>query len=155
MAARNKLLNRFAPEGRALAFPLLLLFPLAARANPNTLDAESVLALGIVAFWALVVESGLVTLALSFRGICIMPVFITLLMANVGVFVFGFVPLNGDIPLGVLEGLVVIVDSVLVKTLLAFSIFQGEDFAGVTWRRSLVACLIGNGASFLVGVMAG
>ena len=134
---------------------LVLLAPYTSIANPVMIDGQSAIAFAIVAFWALVVESGLVTLSLSFCGILIMPLFATLLTANMGVFVFGFLPLNGRLPLWALESLVVLVDALLIRTLLALPLFQGGDFTGVTWRRSLVASLVGNGASFFVGVLAG
>jgi hypothetical protein len=75
--------------------------PLVARANPVIINGQSLLAFAIVAFWALVIESGIVTLALISRGILILPAFITLTLLNVGLFLFAFLPLNGRVSLWV------------------------------------------------------
>jgi hypothetical protein len=41
-----------------LVIAILLTIPLIARANPVMIDGQSLIAFGIVAFWALVIESG-------------------------------------------------------------------------------------------------
>jgi hypothetical protein len=132
----------------------LLLIPLVARANPVEIDGQSLIAFSIVAFWALVIESGIVTLALVSCGVLIVPAFITLVLANVAVFLFAFLPLTGRVPLWILEPGVVLVDAVFVKFVTSISFIQGGGFLGVSWRRALVASLIGNTASFFVGVIA-
>ena len=44
------------------AIAALLMIPLIVHANPVSIDGQSLLAFGIVAFWALVIESGIATL---------------------------------------------------------------------------------------------
>jgi hypothetical protein len=44
------------------AIAMLLIFPLIARANPVMNDGQSLNAFGLVAFWALVIESGIATM---------------------------------------------------------------------------------------------
>ena len=56
---------------RPLSIALLLLLPLAARANPVMVDGQSLIAFSIVAFWALVIESGIATLALLSSGFAV------------------------------------------------------------------------------------
>jgi Na+-translocating ferredoxin:NAD+ oxidoreductase RnfA subunit len=56
--------------------------------------------------------------------------------------------------LWVLEPGVVLADSLLIKLLVCVPFLQSGSFAGVTWRRALVASLLGNIASFFVGVLA-
>jgi len=130
------------------------MIPAAAHANPVVIDGQSFIAFSIVAFWALVIKSGIVTLTLVSCGILIVPAFISLSMANIAVFLFAFLPLNGHAPVWVLEVGVVFVDALLIKAVTTTSFIQGGDFVGVSWRRALVASLLGNTASFFVGVLA-
>lgn len=132
----------------------LLLMPLVARANPVQIDGQSLIAFGVVAFFALVVESGIVTLAMVSSGVLIVPAFITLILANVVLFLFAFLPLTGQVSLWFLEPGVVLADAILVKLVVSAPLLQGGGFLGVSWRRALMASLLGNTASFFVGVLA-
>jgi hypothetical protein len=78
-----------------LLLTLFLMTPFLVRANPVMIDGQSLIAFGIVAFWALVVESGIATLVLTPSGVLTLPLFGALLMANVAVFLFAFLPLTG------------------------------------------------------------
>ena len=137
-----------------LSILLLCLFPVIAYANPVMIDGTSAIAFSIVAFWALVVESGIVTLTLVSCGILILPAFISLAVANIAVFLFAFLPLNGHVSVWVLEAGVVVADGLLIKIVTAAPFLQGGGFVGVSWRRAFVASLLGNTASFFVGVLA-
>jgi hypothetical protein len=132
---------------------MLWLIPLAVRANPVMVDGQSLIVFGIVAFWALVVESGIATLALFSSGILIVPSFITLIVANVGIFLFAFMPLTSHVSLWILEPGVVLADAVAIKVLVSAPFLQGLGFLGVSWRRALVASLLGNATSFFIGVL--
>jgi hypothetical protein len=136
-----------------LAIAVLLLFPIIARANPVMIDGQSLIEFGIVAFWALVIESGIATLALVSSGLLIVPSFGTLIAANVAVFLFAFLPLTGRVSLWFLEPGVVLADALLLKVVVSAPFLQGAGFVGVSWRRALVASLLGNAASFFVGVL--
>ena len=125
---------------RLLSFVVLLL-PLVAVADPVEIDGESLLAYGIVAFWALVIESAIV------------PSFITLAAANIAVFLFGFLPLTSHVSVWILEPGVVLVDALAIKLVVSAPFLQAGDFIGVTWRRALVGSLLGNAVSFFVGVI--
>jgi hypothetical protein len=133
---------------------LPLFVPLAARANPVILLPHSLIAFSIVALWALVIESGIVTLTLVSCGILVLPAFITLAFANIAVFLFAFLPLLGHAPIWILEVGVVLVDATLIKLVTAVPFIQGGGFVGVSWKRALVASVLGNTASFFVGVIA-
>src|SRR6266481_4635154 len=133
---------------------LLLMMPVIARANPVSVDGQSLIAFAIVAFWALVIESGIATLALVSSGVLIVPLFVMLVIANVVVFLFAFLPLTSRASLWLLEPGVVLVDSLFIKLVASAPFVQGGGFLGVTWRRALVASLVGNTASFFVGVLA-
>jgi hypothetical protein len=137
-----------------LAISLLLLVPVGLQANPAIMNPQSLLAFGVVAFWALVIESGIATLALSLCGVFVLPVFITLIVTNVGTFAFGFMPLLDRMPLWLLEVLVVLFDACILKLAAAVPLFQSRDFVGVSWRRGLVASILGNAASYFIGVIA-
>ena len=133
---------------------LLVIMPLVARANPVSINGESLLAFAIVAFWALVVESGIVTLALVSCGILIVPAFMALVVANVFVFLFAFLPLTSRVSLWFLEPGVVLADALLIKLVVSTSMVQSGGFLGVSWRRAFTASLPGNASSFFVGVLA-
>jgi len=137
-----------------LSIAILLLLPLIARANPVQIDGQSLMAFAIVAFWALVIESGLATLTLVSCGVLVVPAFITLVLANVVIFLFAFLPLTSRVSLWFLEPGVVLADALLVKLVASMPFLQGGGFIGVSWRRALVASLLANAASFFVGVLA-
>src|SRR6266481_7288681 len=122
----------------------LLLMPFIARANPVMFEPQSLIAFGIVAFWALVIESAVVTLSLLNREIHVVPSFITLTAANVAVFLFAFLPLSSHVPLWILEPGVVLADALVIKLLMASDLLQGSGFLGVSWRRALLASFLGN-----------
>jgi len=129
---------------------LFLLLPLVVHADPVAIDGQSTIAYGIVATWALIMESGLVTAILYSSEILVMPAFFTLLLANVAVFLFAFLPLSTHVSLWILEPGVVLADAVAIKLIADAPFLHGT---GVTWRRAFVASLIGNAASFFVGVL--
>lgn len=131
----------------------LLLIPLALRANPVMVDGQSLIAFGIVAFWALVIESGIVTLVLGSCGVLILPVFGTLVIANVGVFLLAFLPLTGRVSLWLLESGVVLVDAMMIKLVASAPVFQAGNYVGVSWSRGLMASLLGNAASYFIGLI--
>jgi len=133
---------------------ILLLTPIALRANPVQVDGQSLIAFGIVAFWALVIESGIATLTLSSCGVLLLPVFGTLVIANVGVFLLAFLPLTGRVSLWLLEPGVVVVDALMIMLVASAPFSQGGNYVGVGAQRALVAALLGNAASCFIGLIA-
>ena len=134
-----------------------LLIPLVASANPVMLNPSSLIAFAVVAFWAFVVEAGVVSLLLAFRGIAPLRVFMAYFVANGAVFFFLFQPLlegNSSLPVFALEALVVLIDGLIIKLLVTIAAFQGDNYRGVGWLRSTVISGIGNGLSYLVGYIA-
>jgi len=137
-----------------LIIAVFLFLPVVTRANPVMIEGQSLIAFGIVAFWALVIESGIASLALVSCGLLIVPSFGTLIVANVALFLFGFLPLSSRVSLWLLEPGVVLADALLLKLLASAPFLQGGEFVGVSWRRALVASLLGNACSFFIGVIA-
>lgn len=137
-----------------MAIAVLLIFPVIARANPVMIDGQSLIAFGIVALGALVIESGIATLALVSSGMLIVPSFGTIVVANVALSLFAFLPLTGRVSLWFLEPGVVIADAIVLKLVASTPFLQGGFFVGVSWRRVLTASLLGNAASFFIGVLA-
>ena len=133
---------------------LLLLVPVIAHANPVILNPSSLIAFGVVALGALVVEAGIVALLLTFAGLAPARVFVGFLCANLAVFIFLFCPLQGRVALPVLEALVLVIDAAGIKLLSHFGAFQGDSYRGVSWLLAGLASLAGNAASFFVGVLA-
>jgi len=80
-----------------------MLMPVVARANPYILNPSSLIAFGVVAFWALVVEAGLVALLLAFAGLAPLKVFVGFFVANVAVFLLVFCLLQQRIALPLLD----------------------------------------------------
>ena len=130
-----------------------VLAPSVTRANPAIVNPVSLLAFCIVAFWAMVVEAGVVALLLAWRGAAAFPLFVAYFILNGAVFLFLFHPLLGSIslPLPVLEAGAVLVDGAVIKLLVAFDSFQADGYRGVSWLRSLITSCIGNTLSYLVG----
>ena len=133
---------------------LCVLIPLAARANPYIVNPSSLIAFTVVAFMALIVEAGIVALVLAFAGLSPLRMFGAYWLANVAVFLFLFWPLQQRLPLPVLEGLVVTVDAVSIKALSKVTAFQSDSYSRLGWCFAGVASLVGNAASFCIGVMA-
>ncbi|MCX6930184.1 MAG: hypothetical protein NT154_44290 [Verrucomicrobia bacterium] len=136
---------------------ICLLIPLVASANPVMLNPSSLIAFFVVAFWAFVVEAGIVALILAFRGVAPLRVFIAYFIANAGVFFFLFEPLlegSSNPPMLALEALVVLIDGLVIKLLVTLAVFQGDNCRGVGWLRSTVISGLGNGLSYFIGYIA-
>ncbi|MCL4787978.1 MAG: hypothetical protein KJ070_14490 [Verrucomicrobia bacterium] len=116
-------------------------------------DGQSLIAFGIVAFWALVIESGIATLTLASSGVLLIPSFGTLIAANLGLFLVAFLPLTSRVSLWFLEPGVVLADAMLIRFVASIPLLQSGSFVGVSWRRAFVASLLGNVASFFIGVL--
>ena len=136
---------------------ICLLIPLVASANPVILDPSSLIAFFVVAFWAFVIEAGVVALLLTFRGVAPLRVFVAYFVANAAVFIFLFQPLlmgSSNPPVLALEVLVVLIDGLIIKLLIALDYFQGDNYRGVGWLRSTLTSGIGNSLSYFVGYIA-
>jgi hypothetical protein len=136
---------------------ICLLIPLVASANPVILDPSSLIAFFVVAIGAFVVEAGIVALLLALRGVAPLRVFIAYFAANAAVFFFLFQPLlmgSSSPPVLALEALVVLIDGLVIKLLVTLVAFQGENYCGVGWLRSLVLAGVGNGLSYFMGYIA-
>lgn len=142
---------------RRILTAICLLIPLVASANPVMLNPSSLIAFFVVAFWAFVVEAGVVALLLAFRGVAPLRVFIGYFIANAAVFIFLFQPLlmgSNSPPVLALEALVVLIDGLVIKLLITLAAFQGDNYRGVGWLRSTVISGIGNGLSYFIGYIA-
>ena len=53
-----------------------------------------------------------------------------------------------------MELLVVLIDGLVIKLLVTFAAFQGDNYRGVSWLRSTVISGLGNGLSYFVGYIA-
>ena|SRR5579864_6176770 len=142
---------------RRILITACLFLPLVASANPVMLNPSSLLAFCVVAFWAFVVEAGVVALLLAFRGVATLRVFMAYFVANAAVFIFLFQPLlmsSTSLPVLALEALVVLIDGLVIKLLVTLAVLQGDNYRGVTWLRSTIISGIGNGLSYFIGYVA-
>lgn len=142
---------------RRILTAICLLIPLAASANPVMLNPSSLIAFYVVAFWAFVVEAGIIALLLTFQGAAPLRLFLAYLIANAGVFFVLFEPLlegSTNPPVLALEALVVLVDCLIIKLLVRLEYFQGDYYRSIGWRRSLLVSGVGNGLSYFIGYIA-
>jgi hypothetical protein len=139
---------------RWLVIIFSVLIPMVARANPCILNPSSLIAFGVVAVFALIVEAGIVALLLTFAGMATGKTFFGYLVANIAVFLFVFWPLQQRLPLPTLEILVVFIDATSIWLLSKIQALQGDSYRKVGWMFAGVTSLIGNAASYFVGVMA-
>ena len=133
---------------------LCVLMPMAATANPYIVNPSSLIAFGVVALAALVVEAGIVALVLAFARLAPLRMFGAFLLANVARFIFVFWPLQQRVPLPVLEALVVIMDAAFIKLLSKLTALQGDSYCKLGWWYASLTSLAGNAASFCIGIMA-
>jgi hypothetical protein len=142
---------------RSILTAACLFIPLVASANPVMLKPSSLIAFYVVAFWAFVVEAGVVSLLLTFREVAPLRLFIGYFIANAAVFFFLFQPLlegSNSPSVLVVEALVVLIDGLIIKLLVTLEGFRGDNFRGVSWLRSTAISGIGNGLSYFVGYIA-
>jgi len=98
--------------------------------------------------------AGIVALLLTFAGLAPIRFFIGFLLANIAVFLFVFWPLQQRLPLPALEALVALIDATSIWLLSRIPALQGDSYRRVSWVFAGIASLIGNAASFCIGVMA-
>lgn len=124
--------------------------------NPVVIDPTSLIAFGIVAFAAFVVEAGIVAIVLLFSGLAPTRILFAFFAINAAIFWSAFFPLSQaeKIPLLGLETIVVLVDAAVLMVLSRFEFFQGCEFERLRFSRALLASVAGNAASFFVGVLA-
>lgn len=139
-----------------LAILIGLFLPLVVWANPVIIEPSSLLAFMVVAFWALVVEAGIVALLLTFQGVNPLRIFIAYGVTNALVFLFVFEPLLSSEKLSVrsLEALVVLLDGLAIKLLASLDAFQGDGYKGISWLRSFIVSCLGNAVSYFIGNIA-
>ena len=125
-------------------------------ANPVVIDPTSLIAFGIVAFAAFVVEAGIIALVLMFSGLAPTRILLAFLSINAAIYWSAFFPLiqAEKISLLGLETMVVLVDAAVLMVLSRFEFFQGSEFERLRFSNALLASVAGNAASFFVGVVA-
>jgi hypothetical protein len=124
-------------------------------ANPIVeLPKASMLAIPIVVFAALVVETGVVALILTFKGLLPLRVFYGYGVTNLAVYLLLFLPLliKLKMPIILLEALVVVSDAICIKLITSIDNMQGDDYQGVGWRYAFLTACAGNTVSVLVGL---
>jgi hypothetical protein len=140
---------------RSTIITMICLAPFAAFANPYILDPGSLIAFWVVAFWAFVVETAIVTLVLAFCGLQPVRIFIIYFLIKAAVFLFLFQPLlekGWSIP--ILELLVVFIDGLVIKILAGLGALQTESYGKLGWLTAFMISLIGNVVSFFIGLIA-
>ena len=154
MNKRNRQAGDRCVQRRILVATCCLL-PLTVMANPVMIDGTSLLAFVIVAFWAFVVETGIVALLLAFRGLQPLRIFMIYFAVKVVVFLFLFQPLlEHDWPIPILEFFVVCINGLTIKILAGFEALQSDNFSGFSWLSAATISLVGNVVSYFIGLIA-
>ncbi|HWN94840.1 MAG TPA: hypothetical protein VNT99_07395 [Methylomirabilota bacterium] len=140
---------------RGYVFFLLLASVQFCPGNPVSINPTSLIAFGIVAFAAFLVEAGIIALILLFSGLAPVRVMVVFFVINAAIFWLAFFPWvqTEKIPLLVSEALIVLIEAAVLKTLSGFEYFHGGEFERLPFSRALLASLAGNAASFFVGVV--
>lgn len=135
---------------------LCLLMPFATFADPIVLNPGSVISLYVVIGTALIVEAGIVSAILTFRGVAPLNLFIGYLITNISVYllVFGLPFFDESAQTIWKEIAVVLLDGLAIKILTGFSIFQGDDYRKIAWWLALLVSITGNAVSYLIGEIA-
>ena len=120
------------------------------------LNPVSLVAFCVVVFWAFIVEAGIVTLLLAFRGVVVLRMFFCYYMANALVFFLVFQPVLEQqwMPVFALESAIVMIDAVIIKFLTTRESLQGDNYQELTWRGAVIISAIENTLSYLVGYIA-
>jgi hypothetical protein len=140
---------------RWMVVAICCLLPLTAMANPVIIDPTSLLAFAMVAFWAFVVESGIVALLLAFCSLQPLRIFMAYFVVKAAVFLFLFQPLlEREWPIPILESLVVCLDALAIKILAGCGALQTDNYGRLKWLRAFVISLAGNAVSFFIGLIA-
>ena len=147
---------RSASVRRPLCLVFLSLAPATVCANPVSIDPVSLLAFCVVVFWAFIVESGVVTLLLAFRGVVVTRMFFCYYLANALIFFLVFQPTleSRCMPVFLLESIIVMIDASAIKFLLNQEFLQGDNYQELSWRGAVIISAIGNSLSYLVGCIA-
>lgn len=115
------------------------------------LNPVSLVAFCVVVFWAFIVEAGIVTLLLAFRGVVVLRMFFCYYMANALVFFLVFQPVLEQqwMPVFALESAIVMIDAVIIKFLTTRESLQGDNYQELTWRGAVIISAIENTLSYL------
>jgi hypothetical protein len=125
-------------------------------ADPIVVSPSSIVAFYIVVSTALIVETGIVSALLAFRGAAPLNVFFGYLITNVSIYLLVFGLSFFVEPSFVLlkEIAVVLLDGLAIKILVSLSVFQGDNYRNVTWSLALLISGIGNSLSYIIGEIA-
>jgi hypothetical protein len=106
-----------------------------------------------MAIVALIIETAVVTALVAFRGVRPVRFFLAFLCANLAVFAIVFLPIlkQGWIDAPLLEFVVMGIDCLSIRWLGSLGLLRTEKRPGVTWDIALLASILGNAASYLIG----
>jgi len=137
---------------KKIAF-LIFLFVPAARTHANpVVDPFSLTMNGIAVSLSLLFEILVTTGILLFCSLALKPVFAALLIGNIASFFGVLLPLEPVIPSVLcLEIIVVIIESVYLKVICSWEVFQEDSFSSFKWRYAFLATITGNACSYFVG----
>lgn len=125
-------------------------------ADPIVINPSSMIAFYIVVGTALIVETGIVSGLLAFRGVAPLNLFTGYLITNVSVYLLIFgLPFPGhSSPALLKEIFVVFLDGMAIKLLVSLLVFQGDNYRNVTWWLAFLISTVGNAVSYMIGVIA-
>ena len=105
---------------------------------------------------ALWLEVSITTIILLFFNLSPVPVFVALLIGNLGVYFGLFGPLLDETTnLLMLEMMIVVIEGTFIKFISLIEAFQLETFTKLKWKYAFLSAAIGNVVSYYVGVVVG
>jgi hypothetical protein len=133
-------------------FLFLLLYPTSvAFANPVVYPSPSKI---IVLGSAFTLEVSIITILLFFFHLSPVPVFLTLFMGNIGIYLTIFEPVLDMTPnLLVAEMLIVGLEGIFIKLISSLEVFQLETFTQFKWKYAFIVAAVGNIVSYYVGTV--
>jgi len=136
------------------ALLIVLAFAATAQANPIVSNPSEIAAYIVVVLAALFLEVLITAGFLLFSGIAVVPMGIALFLGNTVSYAGIVLPVFAVAQsVWLVEVLVVLAETALIKLLSLFELFQQDTFYSLKWRHALLAALAGNACSYYVGTL--
>ena len=137
-----------------LSLVIVLVLASNACANPCGPHPTKLAAWIIVVGASLFLEVFVTTGFLFFSDIAVVPMFLALVLGNAISYLGILLPLYETTKLvWLVEMVVVVAETLLIKGLSHIGLFQGDTFDGLRWRVAFLAAVAGNASSYYVATL--
>ena len=140
---------------KRIVYMLLVLVPVGVAYGNPCVDPASEAATMVVIVAALGLEVFITMGVLVFSGMALAPTLLALTLGNIGCYLGVLGPLfyHFELPLVLVEVVVVVVEAVFIKLISLIGTFQLERFDGLRWRSAFLAAILGNASSYYIGTL--